>query len=127
VFYPLQQLEGRIARPKQQAACVDIVYLVTHHPSATSIDEAMLQMALRRNNANVSWSAATSRSAPTSSWSRWLKNQKMREMELMQTLLADHKPASMDYNAEFAARSTRSSRRRSARPSSWSTRTCRST
>ena len=32
------------------------------------------------------------------------ENQKMREMELMQTLLADAKPASMDYNAEFTAR-----------------------
>ena len=104
VFYPLQQLEGRIARPKQQAACVDIVYLVTHHPSATSIDEAMLQMALRRNNANVELVSGNVTQRTNEQLVEMAENQKMREMELMQTLLADHKPASMDYNAEFAAR-----------------------
>ena len=104
VFYPLQQLEGRIARPKQQAACVDIVYLVTHHPSVTSIDEAMLQMALRRNNANVELVSGNVTQRTNEQLVEMAENQKMREMELMQTLLADHKPASMDYNAEFAAR-----------------------
>jgi hypothetical protein len=104
VFYPLQQLEGRIARPKQKAGCVDIVYMVTHHPSATSVDEAMLQMALRRNNANVELVSGNVTQRTNEQLVEMAENQKMREMELMQTLLADTKPVSMDYNAEFAAR-----------------------
>ena len=104
VFYPLQQLEGRIARPKQKAACVDIVYMVIHHPTATSIDEAMIQMALRRNNANVELVSGNVTQRTNEQLVEMAENQKMREMELMQTLLAETKPVSMDYNAEFIAR-----------------------
>ena len=127
VFYPLQQLEGRIARPKQKAACVDIVYMVTHHPTATSIDEAMLQMALRRNNANVELVSGNVTQRTNEQLVEMAENQKMREMELMQTLLAEPSQPAWTTTPSLLPGSTRSSRRRSARPSSWSTRTCRST
>jgi len=78
--------------------------MVTHHPTATSIDEAMLQMALRRNNANVELVSGNVTQRTNEQLVEMAENQKMREMELMQTLLADAKPASMDYNAEFTAR-----------------------
>jgi hypothetical protein len=64
----------------------------------------MLQMALRRNNANVELVSGNVTQRTNEQLVEMAENQKMREMELMQTLLADHKPASMDYNAEFAAR-----------------------
>ncbi len=106
VFYPLQQLEGRIARPKQKAESVDILYMVTHHPTTTSVDEAMLQMALRRNNANVELLSGNVTQRTNEQLVEMAENQQMREMELMQTLLAKAKPATMDYNAEFTARET---------------------
>jgi hypothetical protein len=104
VFYPLQQLEGRIARPKQKLEAVDIVYMITQHPTATSVDEAMLQMALRRNNANVELVSGNVTQRTNQQLVEMAENQKMKEMELMQTLLADAHPASMDYDAEFKSR-----------------------
>jgi uncharacterized protein (DUF1330 family) len=106
VFYPLQQLEGRIARPKQKRESVDIIYMVTHHPEKTSVDEAMLQMALRRNNANVELVSGNVTQRTNEQLVEMAESQKMREMELMQTLLAKAKPVVMDYNAEFIARET---------------------
>src|ERR1017187_5059878 len=64
----------------------------------------MLQMALRRNNANVELVSGNVTQRTNEQLVEMAENQKMREMELMQTLLADTKPVSMDYNAEFAAR-----------------------
>ena len=107
VFYPLQQLEGRIARPKQRAATVDVTYMVTQHPSRASIDEAMLQMALRRNNANVELVSGNVTQRTNEELVELAETQKMRELELMQTLLAEARPAevnNVDYQAEFAAR-----------------------
>lgn len=104
VFYPLQQLEGRIARPKQKCATVDVVYMVTHHPRLTSVDEAMLQMALRRNNANIELVSGNVTQRTNEQLVEMAENQKMREMELMQTLLKGTKAETMDYGAEFAAR-----------------------
>ena len=106
VFYPLQQLEGRIARPKQVATSVDVVYMITHHPTLTSVDEAMLQMALRRNNANVELVSGNVTQRTNQELVKMAESQKMREMELMQTLLGDIKTPAMDYNAEFQARAT---------------------
>jgi hypothetical protein len=107
VFYPLQQLEGRIARPKQRAATVDVTYMVTQHPNRASIDEAMLQMALRRNNANVELVSGNVTQRTNEELVELAETQKMRELELMQTLLAEARPvevANVDYQAEFAAR-----------------------
>ena len=107
VFYPLQQLEGRIARPKQKAAVVDVTYMVTQHPQRASIDEAMLQMALRRNNANVELVSGNITQRTNEQLVEMAETQKMRELELMQTLLAEARPAkvaNIDYRAEFAAR-----------------------
>jgi hypothetical protein len=104
VFYPLQQLEGRIARPKQKAEEVDVLYLVTRHPTTTSIDEAMLQMALRRNNANVELVSGNVTQRTNQQLVEMAENQKRRELELMQTLLKEAKPEEVDYQAEFAAR-----------------------
>ena len=107
VFYPLQQLEGRIARPKQKAAVVDVTYMVTQHPQRASIDEAMLQMALRRNNTNVELVSGNITQRTNEQLVEMAETQKMRELELMQTLLAEARPAkvtNIDYRAEFAAR-----------------------
>ena len=107
VFYPLQQLEGRIARPKQKAPVVDVTYMVTQHPQRASIDEAMLQMALRRNNANVELVSGNVTQRTNEQLVEMAETQKMRELELMQTLLAEARPAkvsNLDYQAEFAAR-----------------------
>ncbi len=107
VFYPLQQLEGRIARPKQRAATVDVTYMVTQHPNRASIDEAMLQMALRRNNANVELVSGNVTQRTNEELVELAETQKMRELELMQTLLAEARPAeaaNVDYQVEFAAR-----------------------
>ena len=107
VFYPLQQLEGRIARPKQRATTVDVTYMVTQHPNRASIDEAMLQMALRRNNANVELVSGNVTQRTNEELVELAETQKMRELELMQTLLAEARPAesnNVDYQAEFAAR-----------------------
>jgi hypothetical protein len=107
VFYPLQQLEGRLARPKQRAATVDVTYMVTQHPNRASIDEAMLQMALRRNNANVELVSGNVTQRTNEELVELAETQKMRELELMQALLAEARPAevsNVDYQAEFAAR-----------------------
>lgn len=107
VFYPLQQLEGRIARPKQRAAAVDVTYLVTQHPTRVSIDEAMLQLALRRNNANVELVSGNVTQRTNEELVELAETQKMRELELMQALLAEARPAAednVDYQTEFAAR-----------------------
>jgi len=104
VFYPLQQLEGRIARPKQKAEAVDVLYLVTRHPTTTSIDEAMLQMALRRNNANVELVSGNVTQRTNEQLVEMAENQKRRELELMQTLLKEAQPEEVDYQAQFAAR-----------------------
>ena len=93
VFYPLQQLEGRIARPKQKAPVVDVTYMVTQHPQRASIDEAMLQMALRRNNANVELVSGNVTQRTNEQLVEMAETQKMRELELMQTLLAEARPA----------------------------------
>jgi uncharacterized protein (DUF1330 family) len=80
--------------------------MVTHHPEKTSVDEAMLQMALRRNNANVELVSGNVTQRTNEQLVEMAESQKMREMELMQTLLAAAKPVVMDYNAEFIARET---------------------
>ena len=104
VFYPLQQLEGRIARPRQKMDKVDVVYMVTRHPTKTSVDEAMLQMALRRNNANVELVSGNVTQRTNEQLVEMAETQKMREMELLQTLVAGAQAEKVDYNGEFTAR-----------------------
>jgi hypothetical protein len=104
VFYPLQQLEGRIARPKQKLEKVDVVYLITRHPEKVSVDEAMLQMALRRNNANVELVSGNVTQRTNQQLVEMAESQKMREMELLQTLMKETQVEKMDYRTEFEAR-----------------------
>jgi DNA-binding transcriptional regulator/RsmH inhibitor MraZ len=81
-----------------------VLYLVTRHPNTTSIDEAMLQMALRRNNANVELVSGNVTQRTNEQLVEMAENQKRRELELMQTLLKEAQPVEVDYQAEFAAR-----------------------
>jgi hypothetical protein len=104
VFYPLQQLEGRIARPKQLQSKVDVVYMITRHPEKVSVDEAMLQMALRRNNANVELVSGNVTQRTNEQLVEMAESQKMREMELLNTLMKETKVEKVDYSSEFIAR-----------------------
>jgi len=102
--------------------------MVTHHPSATSVDEAMLQMALRRNNANVELVSGNVTQRTNEQLVEMAEKQKMREMRAYADAAGGHQASQHGLQRpSLAARSTRSSRRRSARSSSWSTRACRST
>jgi hypothetical protein len=64
-------------------------------------------MALRRNNANVELVSGNVTQRTNEQLVEMAETQKKRELELMQTLLAEARPAkvsNLDYQAEFAAR-----------------------